>query len=533
MPKPPYVLAVDLGTSACKTAIVSLAGEVLQWESEPVKTFFLPGGGAEQDPGDWWNALVKTATKLMASGVVPREQVAAICCSTQGEGTVAVDEQGHHLMNAILWMDARGAEHLKEITQGFIRVAGVDALKLLRWLRLSGGIPSATGKDPAAHMLFIKREFPEIYEKTYKFLNVLDYMNLRLTGRFVATYDSILTSWVTDNSDPDKVVYSEALIRGSGIAASKFPELVKSTDVLGTVDSSFAQAVGLSPDTAVVAGAIDTSAAAVGSGAVEDFEAHLYVGTSSWLAAHVPFKKTDVRFSIASVPCAVPSRYLMVALQATACGNLTFLRDKILYHKDELSQDETQSDFYASINEITERTPPGSNGVIYAPWIYGERCPVEDQFARAAIYNLSLSNTREDIIRAVLEGVAMNTRWLLKPAERFLGRKIEAINIIGGGAMSDIWCQIFADVLHRPLRRAKDPIQANVRGAAFIAGMGLGRLTPRDIARDMVYPHTYWPHKNTQALYTRLFREFTAIYRQNRLIFRRLNESSVLQTKEG
>ncbi len=532
MPKDAYVLAIDLGTSACKLALVSMQGAVVQWESEAIQTLFLPRGGAEQNPDDWWNAVVRTSKRLLSSGLVSAEQIVAICCSTQGEGTVPVDETGRHLMNAILWMDARGAEHVKEITQGPIRVAGYGAIKLLRWLRLTGGIPSTTGKDPAAHMLFIKHEYPEVYEKTFKFLNVLDYLNLRLTGRFVATYDSILTSWVTDNSDPNNVTYSETLLRGSRIAPDKFPELVKSTDVLGTVNPEFAREVGLSTETKVVAGSIDTSAAAVGSGAVADYEAHLYVGTSSWLAAHVPFKKTDVLSSIASVPCAVPGRYLMIALQATAGGNLTFLRDNILYHKDELSGEESQTDFYASINDIAARTPPGSHGVLYAPWIYGERCPVEDHYARAAIYNLSLENTREDIIRAVLEGVAMNTRWLLKPAERFLGQKVEAINIIGGGAMSDIWCQIFADVLNRPMRRVKDPIQANVRGAAFIAGMGLGMVSLKEISRSMEYPQTYWPHKETQPVYDRIFKEFTAIYRQNRMIFRRLNEPGASTEKE-
>ena len=153
---------------------------------------------------------------------------------------------------------------------------------------------------------------------------------------------------------------------------------------------------------------------------MRDYAAHLYIGTSSWLAAHVPFKKTDIVSSLASVPCAIPGRYLLTALQATAGGNLTFLRDKILYHKDELLQEEHVPDVYKIMDRIAERTPAGSHGVLYTPWIYGERAPVEDATVRAAIYNLSLENSREDIIRAVLEGVAFNTRWLLRPFEKFL-----------------------------------------------------------------------------------------------------------------
>jgi xylulokinase len=520
-----YVLAIDLGTSGCKAALVSVHGQVVAWRFDAVETQILPDGGAEQDPDDWWDALIKSCRDLISREVVPREDIAALCCSTQGEGTVAVDAQGRHLMNAILWMDARGARHVREITRGAIEVGGYHAYRLFRWIRLTGGAPSTTGKDPAAHMLFIKSEFPDVYKRTHKFLNVLDYLNFRLTGRFVATYDSILTSWVTDNRDVEKVVYSDLLLRGCGIDRGKFPELVKCTDVIGTLDGKVAGALGLTHDVAVVAGAIDTTAAAIGSGAVGDYETHLYIGTSSWLAAHVPFKKTDIARSIASVPCAISGRYLMIALQATAGGNLTFLRDRILYHKDELLREESLPDVYQVMDRIAEGTPPGSNGVIYTPWIFGERSPVDDRAVRATIYNLSLENSREDVIRAFLEGVALNTRWLLRPVEKFTGRPLGAINIVGGGASSNVWCQIFADVLDRPMRQVRDPIQANVRGAAFIASVGMGFISFHDIPGYMEYQATYAPRPETRSVYDAHFREFVNIYKRNRGIFRRLNAS--------
>ena len=205
----------------------------------------------------------------------------------------------------------------------------------------------------------------------------------------------------------------------------------------------------------VVAGAIDNTAAAIGAGTVEDYLPHLYIGTSSWMAAHVPFKKTDVASSMASIPCAVPGRYLLTALQATAGGNLTFLRDNIIYHKDELLQEADVPDIFKVLDQITDRVPAGANGVIYTPWIWGERAPVEDRTLRAGLYNLSLNNTREDIIRAFLEGIAFNTRWLLSPVEKFLGRKVNSINIVGGGAQSDVWCQIFADVMNVEIKQVR------------------------------------------------------------------------------
>ena len=520
-----YVLAIDLGTSGCKAALVSAHGKVVAWQFHAVKTQIIPNGGAEQDPDDWWNALLTSCRDLIGRDVVRRENVVAVCCSTQGEGTVAVDAQGRHLTNAILWMDARGAAHLRKITRGPIEVGGYHAYKLFRWIKLTGGAPSTTGKDPAAHMLFIKHEFPGVYERTHKFLNVLDYLNFRLTGRFVATYDSILTSWVTDNRNPDNVVYSDSLLQGCGIDRDKFPEIVKCTDVIGTLNRAVAATLGLTHDVAVVAGAIDTTAAAIGSGAVEDYEAHLYVGTSSWLAAHVPYKKTDIKTSIASLPCAIPGRYLMIALQATAGGNLAFLRDRILYHEDDLLREESLPDIYKVMDRIAERTPPGSNGVIYTPWIFGERSPVDDRTVRAVIYNLSLENSRADIIRAFLEGVAFNTRWLLSPVEKFTARPVGAINIAGGGASSNVWCQIFAEVLDRPIRQVRDPIQANVRGAAFIASVAMGLISFSDIPGYMKYQATYVPRPETRSLYDARFREFVNIYEHNKRIFRRLNAS--------
>jgi len=504
---------------------VSTHGKVLAWEFEGVETLLFPNGGAEQDAQAWWNAFLRVSKRLIAQGLVALEQIVAICCSTQGECTVPVDAEGRPLMNAILWMDARGREHLKALTGGRVMVAGYHPLRLWRWIRLTGGAPSLSGKDPAAHMLYVKHEHPDTYEKTYKFLNALDYLNLRLTGRFVATYDSILTSWVTDNRDASNVVYSDALLRRCGVAREKFPEIVKCTDVIGTLRPEVAAELGLRTDVAVVAGAIDNSAAAVGSGAVRDYAAHLYIGTSSWLAAHVPFKKTDILSSLASVPCAIPGRYLLTALQATAGGNLTFLRDKILYHKDELLQEERLPDVYKIMDRIAERTAAGSHGVLYTPWIYGERAPVEDATVRAAIYNLSLENSRADIIRAVLEGVAFNTRWLLRPFEKFLRRSLECINIVGGGAASNVWCQIFADVLNRPVRQVKDPIQANVRGAAFIAAVGLGVISYGDVPDHTEYQREYQPTAAHRATYDTCFREFVSIYQHNRGIYRRLNSS--------
>jgi xylulokinase len=517
------VLAVDLGTSALKTALITVSGKVLGWEVQDIPLHILPDGGAEQDPEDWWKAFIDTSRRVIQHRQVPRENIVAVCCSTQGECTVPVDAEGNALMNVISWLDMRGAKHLHKIIGGPVKVVGYNAFKLPRWLSLTGGVPTHTGTDPAAHMLLVRYDFPEIYQKTYKFLTALDYMNLRLTGKFVATSDSILTSWVTDNRDPQHIKYDEGLLKNCGISPDKFPELVQCTTVIGSLKPEVMKTLGLIGEVKVVAGAIDVSAAAVGSGAVDAFDAHIYIGTSNWVAAHVPYKKTDLSYFIASVPCAIPDKYLLILLQTTAGGNLNYLRDKILFHKDELMNGEKSPDVFKIFDRIAAKTPPGSHGLMYMPWIFGERAPVDDRNMRAAIFNMSLETTREDIVRAFLEGVALNARWLIEPAEKFMKRKLTHVNFIGGGAKSDVWSQILADVMNVEIHQLQDPIQANARGAAFIAAVGLGYLAFKDIPQKVQFKAVYKPDPQNRTLYDKLFHEFVQFYKNNKGAYKRLN----------
>ena len=519
----PVILAIDLGTSSMKVAIISIYGQVVAWESQIIQLYLTNDGGVEQSPEEWWQAFVNCTKKLLSRELVSTSSIIAICCSTQGEGTIPVDRDGRALMNCVLWMDYRGQLDLIHQFKGLVNVSGMSLLKVLKWIQLTGGMPSASGKDPAAHMLFIRIHFPEVYAKTYKFLNVLDYLNLRLTHRFSATYDSIMTSWVTDNRNPDDIHYDPGLLRTCGVEADKFPEIVPCTCVLGSLAQDAAVELGLPSSIKVVAGAIDNTAAAIGAGAVDDYFPHLYIGTSSWITCHVPFKKTDISSNMASLPCAVPGRYLLTALQATAGGNLNFLRDKIIYNKDELLQEADVPDIFKYLDQIAARVPAGANGVIYTPWIWGERAPVEDKTLRAGLYNLSLNNSREDIIRAFLEGIALNTRWLLQPVNRFLKREVDVVNIVGGGAQSDVWCQIFADVMNVRINQVEDPVYANARGAAWIGAVGMNEINFKDIPTLVKIKQEYTPMEKNRSLYDQKFGQFLKIYNQMKNIYHQMN----------
>ncbi|RME43247.1 MAG: xylulose kinase, partial [Caldilineae bacterium] len=477
----------------------------------------------EQDPADWWRAITAAARRVLSSGVAPPEEVAAVSCTAQWSGTVAVDWDGNPLMNAIIWMDSRGEPYVRRITGGLIKVEGYGLGKLLTWLRLTGGIPAQSGKDPIAHILYIKHQHPEVYRQTYKFLEPKDYINLRLTGRFAASYDSIALHWLTDNRDLSRVRYDDRLLRYAGVEREKLPDLKRAVDILGPLQADAARELGLPEGIPVVVGTPDVQSAAIGSGAVRDFQGHIYIGTSAWLTCHVPFKKTDILHNMASLPSAIPERYFIANEQETAGACLNFLRDNILYHQDELLSETGQPDVYKIFDRIVERTPPGSHGLLFTPWLYGERTPVEDHTVRGGFYNLSLQITREDVIRAVFEGVAYNTRWLLKYVEKFARRRFDGLHMIGGGANSNIWCQIHADVLGRTIRQVKDPIQANARGAAFLASVALGDLTFDDIADRIQIAAEYEPNPAHRQLYDERFKVFTEIYRRNRPIYARLN----------
>ncbi|OGO52094.1 MAG: xylulose kinase [Chloroflexi bacterium RBG_16_68_14] len=518
-----YVLAIDLGTGGPKVALVSVDGKIVGHEVEQTELLLLPNGGAEQDPADWWRAIATAAKRLLGRNLVPAERIVAISCTTQWMGTVAVDRDGHHLMNAIIWMDARGAKYAARVTNGLVRVAGYGATKLWRWLRLTGGVPSRTGKDALSHILYIQHELPQVYQQAFKFLEPMDYLNLRLTGQAAASYDSITGHWLTDNRDLSKVRYDDTLVAMSGIDREKLPNLKPTGAVLGPITAEIAKEFGLRDDVQVMMGTGDTSSAAIGSGAVRDFEPHLYIGTSSWLTCHVPFKKTDIINSITTLPSGIPGRYWVAAEQDVAGACLTVLRDQLFWPKDELSSGPAPSDALEAFNRIAARVPPGSDKLIFTPWLNGERTPVEDHLVRGGFFNQSLSTTRAHLIRAVFEGVAYNTRWMHRHVERFVKRRLDGINLIGGGALSELWCQIHADVLERTIRQVKDPRLANARGAAFAASVALGYLTFDDIPARVEITKTYHPNADNRGIYDELFAEFVNIYKNNRKAYARLN----------
>lgn len=523
MPEPQAVLAVDLGTTACKVALVTPRGRVLAHirESDATPTHFLPGGGAEQNPEAWWAVITRLSRQLLEMTRFPRHQVMAVACSAHWSGTVAVDREGRVLYPAILWMDTRGATYVRRITSGPITVEGYGLDKLFWWIRLTGGIPTRSGKDTLAHILFLKYEKPEVYRATYKFLEPKDYLNLRLTGRFATDFATVILYWVTDNRDPTRIAYHPRLMRMAGIDPEKLPDLYPTTHILGRLLPGPAEELGVPAGLPVLMGMPDFHAPGLGSGAVADYEAHLYVGTSSWVSCHVPFKKTDLFHNMASLPAVLPGRYFIAAEQETAGATLTFLRNTFFYAQDTLETGPAPQDAYPRMDALAAQSPPGSQGIRFFPWLYGERTPVEDPYLRAAWVNLSLDHTRADAVRAVLEGVALNTRWLLTHVEAFAGRRFTHLRFVGGGARSEVWSQIFADVLQRPIWQMEEPDLVGVRALGLLAGIALLGLSPEDAAQEIPVRRIYEPSPEAVRVYDEAFRSFLDFHRRMKGWYRR------------
>jgi xylulokinase len=502
-------------------ALVTMSGRVLGWEFEPVETLLGDGGAAEQRPDEWFGAIRTALGRLFARRIVPPAAVAAISVTAQWMGTVAVDERGRPLGNAIIWMDSRGAPYADRVTGGFPEVPGTgyNAFKLRKWLRVTGGIPSRTGKDPVGHILWLRHERPDVFAASRTFLDVPDYLNLRLTGRACAAYDTAVGLWCTDNRDLNKVAYDDELIALAGLDRARLPELVPTNTVIGYLTPTAAHELGLGDQgrqVQVVTATGDTSSAAIGAGAVADYAAHLYIGTSSWLSCPVPFKRTDVRTNITSLPSGIPGRWWVATEQDSAGRALEWAIGA-------LGLGTSGGDPHQELLTLAATAPPGSGGVVFAPWLNGERTPVDDHNLRGMWFGMDLRTTRAHLARAVLEGVALNTRWMLEAVEKFVHRGrsqgFEHITFVGGGARSPLWCQIIADVLNRPIRQVADPMLANVRGAGLAGAVALGELRWEDIPERVDIANVYQPYLPSKPVYDRAYATLVDLYRQNRRIF--------------
>ena len=529
----PWYLGIDLGTGGLKVGAVDLAGTVLASAFRSIDTVITDDGGNEQDPFAWFDALasagreVTTALRAETAGAAGARTCRGIGITGQWGSTIPVDVAGTPVGPCLLWSDRRGAPWSAKLTGGTIGVSGFGVGKIVSWLRFAGGAPSKEGADPTGHVQFLRHRRPEIDSRSACHLEPVDLIGAWLTGIVAATPASMVLSWLTDNRPDAPCAYHPSLLRLADRRASQLPPLRPTGSRLGALLPARARALGLGiasedmgVDVPVVCGAPDLHTAAIGTGGMACFEGHLAISTSAWVSAPVSFKKTSVKYGMASIPGFTPGSYMIANNQETGGASLRWLRDAVLRADDGLGRAPAD---YDAVTSAAALAAPGAGGVIFTPWLKGERTPVEDPNLRAAFLNVSISTTRSDLIRAVLEGVAYNARWLLEATESFAGQSLDGLRLFGGGASSDLWAQIHADVIGRPIARIDDAIDVNVRGAAWFAALSLGHRTVDDLRWTPIATTNFVPDPRASATYRPLYGEFTRLAKAQKAMYARLN----------
>ena len=509
--KPDLIISVDVGTSSLKVGLVDRSFNVLHVAGQSYAVSYPGIGRAEQDPLDWWLALRLALVNLSNQCGGLRERAAGLIFGSQMCGVVAVDAGGRPLRPCMIWLDKRAAAIARQVMGGFPRVFGYGALKLLSSIRLTNGAPSLNGMDPPAKMMWLQQNEPDIWSRTAKLLDVKDWLVLRATGRAVTTADIANLTWMMDTR-PGREGWSQSLMSRFGLRRDLLPDIVEGTDSPGGLTAEAATELGLPEGLPVFAGAGDVCAAAIGSGAVEDGELHISLGTSSWISGFYPSRRLSASEGYATILSPVGNRPILIATQESACACIDWL-------------DQLMGADPAPHSPQEAVTPP-----MFLPWLAGERVPVDDNRLRGAFLGLSLQHGRESLRRAVIEGVALNTRWAYQSVSRQPGTKpAHLLRAVGGGAQNAQLCQAMADCLGASIAVAAAPRMAGVRGTAAIAATALGwQASVWDAARnfDRSSETVYQPDRSKQSYFDQRFRLFRDAYRRNAAWFRSSFEKS-------
>ena len=515
-----YVIAYDLGTKSNKAVIFDSKLNVISQASEKYPIFYPKKGWAEQNPIDYWNSVVNTTQRLIQNANIKKDEITALTFDCQMNCTIPIDSDGNPLMNSISWLDTRAASITHQYKKGLVKVSGYGLKTALKFLTITGGAPGFNGKDPISHIIWIKENEPEIYKNTYKFLSVKDYVIYKCTGNAVVSRDLGNTSWLMD-SKPKKFIWSPEILEKFNIEKEKLPIIKKSSEQAGMLTKNAAAILSLNPDIPVFVGSGDITASALGSGAIQNNQIIVCLGTADWIGAHLSKRKKDIKHYLGAI-CSAQENYLCLSKQETGAACLDWVIEQ--FFRDEINRFENKpSDLYHEIDSIVKKTSVGSKGLIFTPWMFGERSPINDSQIRGGFYNVALNHDRNDILRSVFEGIVYNIRWGLFYVEKLVG-KSENINFVGGGANSEIWCQILADILDRNINQMKDASLAGAKGSAIVALVGLGKLKSFLEAAPLVKINkTFEPNPDNKKVYNSIYEEYVKIYERNKEMFKVLN----------
>lgn len=457
-------LGIDVGTSAVKAILVDSAGEVLASATAPLTLSTPRPGWAEQDPEAWWQATMAAIGRVLSEQ--PRATVASVGISGQMHSSVFLDRDGNVIRPALLWCDGRTTDECAEITR---RVGGEDRLREL----VSN--PALEGFT-LPKVVWLRNHEPAAFERLATVLLPKDFIRYRLTGALATEPSDASATLMFDTA---RGVWSRDILSAVGIAESILPTVGGSAEVLGVVTSQAAALTGLAVGTPVVGGGADNACGAAGVGAVAPGEAVASWGTSGTVLAPMPEPRVDPRLRAHTFCHVVPDTWYLMGVVLSAGGAFA-------WYRDQLARDAaTLGDPNELLNAEAETVRPGADGLIFLPYLQGERTPHRDASARGALLGLSLAHSRAHVTRAVLEGVCFALRDSLTILQE-LGLSPEHMLLTGGGAKSRFVRRLQAEVYGLPVctvNREEGPAY----GAALLASVGAGAFrTLAEAARATV-----------------------------------------------
>lgn len=452
-----YVIAHDLGTSGNKATLFETGGKMVDSAVVSYPVRFFNGNWAEQSPQDWWQAICK-ATRELVKDIDPG-QVCAISFSGQMMGCLCVDEQGQPLRDSIIWADMRAEEQEKALAekidpQEFYRIAGHQLSRSYSLEKL----------------MWIRDHEPEVYAKTYKMLNAKDYIVFKLTGEFYTDYSDASG---TNALDLNTMEWSERIIQAAGIRRSLFPDIKPSTFFVGNICLEAADECGLMTSTKVILGGGDGSCASVGAGSIAEGITYNCLGSSSWISTASRKPYYDPQMRTVTWAHVIPGLLIPSGTMQTAGAAFSWAKDKFCQDLAAKAKEQGVS-VYQLINAEIEHAKPGASGLLFLPYLMGERCPRWNSAARGTLTGLKMEHTTGDIMRSVVEGVAMNLDIIVKILKNAV--EIKEMLVVGGLAQGEVQQQIFADIYGMDVVRLKHLEEATSIGAAVIAGVGAGEL---------------------------------------------------------
>ncbi|WP_041081622.1 xylulokinase [Thermotoga profunda] len=498
-----YVLAYDLGTTGNKATLFRNDGKLVASSFHPYETYFPNVNWVEQDPNQWWQSVKITTHEILDKAKIDKDEIKAISFSGQMMGVVPIDKDGNLLRSAIIWADQRSVEQASRLEK-----IGNEKIYLTTGSRIT---PTYFGPKIA----WIKDNQPEIYKKTFKFLFPKDYIIYKLTGVFGTDFSDASMSDVFDIKEKR---WSEELIQVLQIDIDKFPDVSSSLSIVGNILPKVASEIGLSHKTLVVRGAGDGPAATIGAGVFDSNEAYLYLGSSSWIStcSDKPFFDPQARTFNFCYP--IPDLYCPTGTMQAGGGSYQWAKNTFCDLENKVAS-ELKLDVYAILDDLIDKTTPGSSPLVFLPYLLGERSPRWNVNARGAFIGLSMTHTKPELLRAVLEGVTFNLKIILDIFEKIGGFHFSKIRLIGGGAKGRNWRQIIADIFERPVSLPEYLGEATSVGAAICGCLGAGLIDINDARNFVKDVQTIEPRSDFSERYNKLYEIFERSYQALKEIF--------------